>query len=84
MATPTTTIRVSAETRDRLKALSAREGESAGEIVARLVRAADDEALLAEMQSALTGMADDPRALAAYRAEAREIEGGFQAPAPDW
>ncbi|HEX4836912.1 MAG TPA: hypothetical protein VFV03_00075 [Solirubrobacteraceae bacterium] len=80
----TTTIRVSTETRDRLNALSARGGESAGEVVARLVHAADDDVLLADAEAALENLARDPRALAAYRSEAREIEGGFEAAAPAW
>jgi predicted DNA-binding protein len=84
MPAATTTIRVSADTRDRLRALSAREGESAGEIVARLVRAADDERLLAEMQVALARLVDDPKAFAAYRHEVRELQAGFDAPAPGW
>jgi predicted DNA-binding protein len=83
MAT-TTTIRVSAQTRDRLNALAAREGGSAGEIVAKLVHAADDEQLLADAEAAFEKLASDPEALAAYRREAREIESGFEAPAPEW
>jgi hypothetical protein len=47
----TTTIRVSTETRDLLNALSARLGGSAGEIVAELVHAADDDLLLADTES---------------------------------
>jgi hypothetical protein len=84
MAAASTTIRVSADTRDRLKALSALEGESAGEVVARLVRAADDDLLLGDAQAAFERMARDPDALAAYRFEAREMEAGFEAPAPAW
>lgn len=80
----TTTIRVSTETRDRLNALSAREGESAGEVVARLVDAADDDLLLADAEAAFENLARDPHALAAYRSEAREIEGGFAATVPEW
>lgn len=41
------TIRVSIQTRDRLNALSARVGGSAGEVVAKLVAQADEEQLLA-------------------------------------
>jgi hypothetical protein len=78
----TTTIRVSSETRNRLKALSAREGRPAGEIVAELVSAADDERLLRDAESAFALM--EPAALAAYRREAREIETGFGDPAPPW
>jgi predicted DNA-binding protein len=80
----TTTIRVSSETRDRLNALRAREGKSAGEVVARLVHAADDDLLLADAEAAFENLARDPRALAVYRSEAEEIEGGFGASAPAW
>jgi predicted DNA-binding protein len=82
--TGTTTIRVSRKTRDRLNALSARKGEPAGEIVAKLVYAADDEMLLSDAEAAFESLARDPDALAAYRTEAHELEAGFKAPAPDW
>jgi hypothetical protein len=45
---------------------------------------ADDEQLLADMEAAFEKLARDPEALAAYRHEAREIEVGFEAPAPEW
>jgi predicted DNA-binding protein len=79
-----TTIRVSTETRDRLKALSARAGGSAGEIVAKLVATADEELLLADTEAAFEALARDPEALARYRAETRDIEVGFDTPAPAW
>jgi hypothetical protein len=78
----TTTIRVSSDTRDRLNALSAREGRPAGEIVAELVRTADDDRLLLDVESALAAMG--PEELATYHGEAREIETGFGDPAPPW
>ncbi len=80
----TTTIRVSQETRNALNALSARRGSSAGETIAELVHAADDDLLLADAESAFRQLAGDPDMLAAYRSEAREIEGAFEAPIPDW
>jgi predicted DNA-binding protein len=83
-ANDTTTIRVPVQTRDRLKALAARRGEPAGEVVARLVGAADEEAMLAEASAGFERLADDPEALAAYRAESREIESAFDAPTPEW
>lgn len=79
-----TTIRVSTETRDLLKALGARRGDSVGEVVAELVRAADDDLLLADAEASFRRMAGDPGTLAAYRSEALEIGTGFEAPAPDW
>jgi 23S rRNA U2552 (ribose-2'-O)-methylase RlmE/FtsJ len=83
-ATDTTTIRVPIQTRDRLKALAARRGEPAGEVVAKLVSAADEEAMLAEVAAGFEKLAGDPEALAAYRAESREIESAFDAAMPEW
>jgi hypothetical protein len=80
----TTTIRVPTETRDRLNALAARRGEPAGEVVSKLVSAADEEAMLAEIAAGFENLAGDPKALAAYRAESDELEAGFDAPAPEW
>jgi predicted DNA-binding protein len=79
----TTTIRVPTQTRDRLKALAARRGESSGEVVAKLVNAADEEAMLDELAAGFERLAKDPEGLAAYRAESREIE-AFEAPTPEW
>jgi predicted DNA-binding protein len=80
----TTTIRVSARTRDRLKILAARRGEPAGEVVAKLVNAADEEAMLAEIATGFERLARDPAALAAYRAETADIESAFDASTPEW
>jgi predicted DNA-binding protein len=83
-AADTTTIRVPTETRDRLNALSRRRGEPAGEVVAELVKAADEDELLAEMATGFERMASDPALWGAYRATSAEIESGFEAPAPEW
>lgn len=80
----TTTIRVSARTRDRLRILAARRGEPAGEVVAKLVNAADEDAMLAEIAADFERLAGDPAGLAAYRAESREIESAFDASTPEW
>lgn len=82
--TDTTTIRVPVETRDRLNSLAARQGAPAGEVVAKLVNAADEDALLAEIAVGFEKLAANPRTLAAYRAESEEIASGFEAPAPEW
>jgi predicted transcriptional regulator len=83
-AMDTTTIRVPIETRDRLNSLAARRGEPAGEVVAKLVIAADEEAMLIEVAAGFERLAADPTALSAYRAESDEIESGFNAPTPGW
>ncbi len=79
----TTTIRVPEETRDRLNAIAKRRGASAGEVVADLVREADDRALLADAAEGWKRLAADPEALAAYRAEAEELA-AFDAQAPGY
>jgi predicted transcriptional regulator len=79
----TTTIRVPSDTRDRLNALARKRGAPAGEIVAELVREADSRALLADAEESWRELATDPRALAAYRAEAAELP-AFDAPLPDY
>jgi len=71
----TTTIRVTAQTRDQLNSLARRRGTSAGEVVAELVRAADDEALLAEAAASWSRLGEDARALSAYHAESDELAG---------
>jgi predicted transcriptional regulator len=83
-ATYTTTIRVPIETRNQLNSLAARRGESAGDVVAKLVSAADEEAMLAEVAAGFEKIAADPGALSAYRAESEELESGFETPAPEW
>jgi predicted DNA-binding protein len=79
----TTTIRVGEETRDRLNALARRRGASAGDVVAELVREADDLALLADAEEGWLRLAADPGALAVYRAERGELQ-AFDAPAPEY
>jgi hypothetical protein len=79
-----TTIRVSTETRDLLKALGTRRGGSTGDVVAELVHAADDDLLLADAERAFGAMAADPQTLASYNAEVGAIEGAFDAPMPGW
>jgi predicted DNA-binding protein len=79
----TTTIRVPQETRDRLNALARRRGSTAGEVVAELVREADDEALLAEAEAGWRRLAADPQLLAAYHAESAELD-AFDAPLPPY
>ena len=42
------------------------------------------EAMLAEVEASFRRLANDPDALAAYRAESNEIEAAFDAPTPKW
>jgi predicted transcriptional regulator len=79
----TTTIRVASDTRDQLNRLARRRRVPASEIVAELVRDADDRALLADAAENWQQLGADPQALAAYRAENRELH-GFGARLPDY
>jgi predicted DNA-binding protein len=79
----TTTIRVACETRDRLNALARRRGTPASDVVAELVREADDRALLADAEESWRQLGADPGALAAYRAESHELH-GWDAPLPEY
>jgi predicted DNA-binding protein len=79
----TTTIRVPAETRDRLNELARRRGAPAGEVVAALVQEADDRALLSAAEEGWERMSRDSGALAAYRAEGLELE-SFDRSLPDY
>jgi predicted DNA-binding protein len=81
--TETTTIRVPTQTRDQLKTLAKRRGESATDVVSKLVAAADEETLLAEAAEGFERLAASPEALAAYRTESAVLE-GFGAPTPEW
>jgi len=83
-AMDTTTIRVPIKTRDQLNMLATRRGEPAGEVVAKLVSAADEATMLAEISAGFEKLASDPKTLAAYRAEGEGLESGFEAPAPEW
>jgi len=49
-----------------------------------LANAADEQAMLDEIEAGFEKIASDPQALAAYRAESAEIEAGFGAPIPEW
>ena len=79
----TTTIRVPSETRDQLNALARKRGAPAGEVVAELVREADDRVLLADAEESWRRLAADPQALASYRAETDELR-GFDARLPEY
>ena len=79
----TTTIRVAAETRDRLNALARRRGASAGQVVDELVCEADDRALLESAAEAWERMASQPALLRKYRAETRDLEAFDPEPSAD-
>lgn len=63
--------------------IARRRGEPASEVVAALVQEADDRALLTAAFDDWERLCSDPDALAAYRAEARELD-AFESPLPDY
>jgi hypothetical protein len=75
------TIRVTVATRDRLDELAQRRGLAACVGVAELVQQADDRAMLDAALHGWERIAADEDALAAYRAETRELE-AFDGPIP--
>jgi predicted transcriptional regulator len=79
----TTTIRVAAETRDRLNELARRRGEPAGDVVAALVQEADDRALLAAAADDWRRLSTDAGAIAAYRSESSDLA-AFDNSLPDY
>ena len=79
----TTTIRVTEETRDLLNRLARRRGEAAGDVVAALVREADDRALLAAAMDDWRRLSGEDEALAAYKAETADLS-AFDAALPDY
>jgi hypothetical protein len=72
------TIHVSGRTLDRVTALARRNEVTVGQVVADLVRRADETALLVDARESWTKLTEDPELLAAYRAE-RELA-AFDAP----
>lgn len=79
----TTTIRVPEDTRNRLNALAKRRGSTAGEVVADLVRTADEDSLLAEAHDGWNTISADAQLLAAYRAESTDFD-AVDAPLPPY
>ena len=79
----TTTIRVAEETRNRLNELARRRGEPAGDVVAALVREADDRALLAAAMDDWRRLSGEAEALAAYKAESGDLS-AFEAALPGY
>jgi hypothetical protein len=79
----TTTIRVPAETRDRLNEIARRRGVPAGELVTSLVEEADDRALLAAAFESWERIAGDAGALATYRTETQDLA-AFETTPPEY
>jgi hypothetical protein len=65
----TVTVRVTPETRERLRRLSQKRKLSAPELLDVLTRRAEDDQLLAEHESAIRGIMSDPGQAQSYRTE---------------
>jgi predicted transcriptional regulator len=65
----TATVRVEPEVRDRINELAAARGIKASQLLGQLVRAAEDDQLLADMNEDFEALERDPKARAAYDEE---------------
>jgi len=65
----TATVRVTPETRERLKRLGRERKMSAPELLDELTRVAEDDQLLADHEAAMREVMADPERAEAYRAE---------------
>jgi predicted transcriptional regulator len=68
----TATVRVDPEVRDRINELAAARGIKASQLVGQLVRAAEEDQLLADMNADFEALGQNPEARAAYEEELRE------------
>jgi len=77
MATGSTTIRVSTETRDRLSSIAKQRGKTTGDLLAEIAESLDDDALLESAERSWEAMDVEERR--AYGREVEELE-PFSAP----
>jgi len=63
---------VDPEVRDRINELAAARGVKASQLLGQLVRAAEEDQLLADMNEDFNALRQDPQARAAYDDELRE------------
>lgn len=68
----TATVRVEPEVRDRINALAAARGVKASQLLGQLVRAAEEDQLLADMNADFAALGQDPKAREAYDEELQE------------
>jgi predicted transcriptional regulator len=68
----TATVRVDPDVRERINKLAAAQGVPASALLGQLVREAEDDQLLAEMNSDFERLKEDPAARERYDAELRE------------
>jgi hypothetical protein len=68
----TATVRVDADVRERINKLAAAQGVPASALLRQLVREAEDDQLLAEMNSDFERLNEDPAARERYDSELRD------------
>ena len=68
----TATVRVEPDIRDRINELAAARGIKASQLLGQLVRAAEEDQLLADMNADFEALGQDPQARAAYEEELHE------------
>jgi predicted transcriptional regulator len=68
----TATVRVDPDVRERINKLAAAQGVPASALLSQLVREAEDDQLLAEMNADFARLNEDPEARERYDAELRE------------
>ena len=74
MLAATTTVRVTIETREALSAMSEEKGLTTADLIAELVSLEQERRLLEAMNAGFAELAEDPEALAVWRAEQRTWE----------
>lgn len=74
----TATVRVTPETRERLKRLGHDRGLSTPELLEALTRRAEEDKLLAEHDAAISRIMVDPRSASSYKAELSAWDGTLE------
>jgi hypothetical protein len=78
MMAATATVRVTPETRERLRRLSHDRGLSTPELLETLTRRAEEDQLLANHDAAIGRIMADPRSASSYRAETTAWDGTLE------
>ncbi len=74
----TATVRVTTETRERLKRLGHDRGLSTPELLETLTRRAEEDQLLADHEAAISRIMANPKSASSYRAELSAWDGTLQ------
>jgi hypothetical protein len=74
----TATVRVTQETRERLRRLGHDRGLSTPELLEALTRRAEEDQLLADHEAAISRIMADPKSASSYRAELSAWDGTLE------